>query len=116
MAKKEITFGGWYSPILDAETAKKIKDCSLDYIFFVGDAIGHNCKASKDIERSLEFCDVYGINAYVQKGKDVDVETALSFEKRFSEYKSYLGLLLYDEPTADYFDTLFEDWLVILTT
>ena len=77
MNKKKITIGGWYNPSLDDETIKKIKDCGIDCIFLEGDNIGNNCLDEVLIDKNLELCDKYGVKAYVQKGNDIDIKTAI---------------------------------------
>lgn len=109
MNKKKITIGGWYNPSLDDETIKKIKDCGIDCIFLEGDNIGNNCLDEVLIDKNLELCDKYGLKAYVQKGNDVDIKTAIVRDEKFSDHESFLGLLMYDEPPAELFDSLHEE-------
>ena len=109
MNNNEIVIGGWYNPSLDDESIKKIKECGIDRLFIEGDNIGNNCLDGAKIDKYLGLCDEYDLSAYVQKGNEVDVSTAIAQDKRFSVHKSYLGLLMYDEPSAEMFDTLRKD-------
>jgi len=113
MNKEKNTFriSGWYVPKADKKIFDKIKKSGLNHIFLQGDNVGNDCRDLEKIEEYLTLCDEVGLEAYVQRGRDTRISYVIEKSEIFARHECFKGFLIYDEPGADQYKALSDDYI-----
>ena len=106
---KKFRISGWYVPALDKKIFRLVKESGLNHIFLQGANVGNDCRDVETIEKYLSLCDLYGLDAYVQRGKHTPISVAVQNATVFQQYRAFKGYIMYDEPSACDYDVLNEN-------
>ncbi len=100
-------FAGPYDSLISEQVYQTIADCGINFITSLQDVYNYSDTQSENVIENLKLAEKHNLSVLVTDGRIRDSKTALdnnnlaNYLKDYSQYKSFAGLSIIDEPSSD---------------
>lgn len=95
--KDTITIGAWNVPVTKDKCYRWLKECGIDVLFVTGAEVAD--PSGQNYNKAVSLCEKYGIGTITHG----DFSSCAEFQPHYKENRTFLGLLIKDEPMPSEF-------------